>query len=175
MAKIKLDKQERAGLALAGLALFLVLGGLLYIPQGPMKDFRQSQSEVNRLKSDLLTTRSILQDEKKRVQEQRWIREALEQRPPNFSLLATLDALKNKIGLQKASVSSQSPPRGVDNVELANMDIEGMSLDQLLDLLHGVYQAGNLIVVYNMSTLTTMPDDQGLRCRLTFLTLKPGA
>jgi hypothetical protein len=173
MAKIKLDKQERAGLALAGLALFLLAAGLIYIPQGPLEDFRQSQREVTRLQSDLLTTRSILQDENQRVLEQRWIREALEQRPPNFSLFAALEGLKNEVGL-KASLSSQSPPRGAENVELVNMDIEGMSLEQLIDLLHGVYQSGNLIVVYNMGTLTTMADDMGLRCRLTFLTLKSG-
>lgn len=175
MDKFKLDRQERAGVIVAGCALLLILAGLLYIPAGPLKDYRESGQRVARLETDLNMTLSLLMDEQDRVASQQWMKDALDERGPGFSLLAFLDRVKQQAGLEGARLQNQPPPRGVDNVELVHMEISSMSLSQWLDLLHAVYSSGNLIVVYNMSSLSPSDSGRGLEARVTFLTIKPQA
>ncbi|MFP4501463.1 MAG: hypothetical protein ACLFTT_10730 [Candidatus Hydrogenedentota bacterium] len=172
MAKIKLDKQEQVGIGVAALAIMLVIAGLLYIPSGPLRDYRESEQRVEKLRSDLNLTRSILLDEARRVESQRWIEEALDRRGQSFSLLQFLDGVKSRVGLSQAGIENKPAPRGLDNVDLVGMEVTGMSLEQCIDLFHEVYSANQLIVVYSMSSLGPSNRRQGLDLSITFLTLK---
>lgn len=173
MRKLQLNPRDRLGLLLAALAVTVVLAWLSYMPAGPLKRYRESIQEVETLKSNLLVAQLARLDEQQRVEAQKWIKKGIEERGPAFKLMTFLDDVVREKELGgRAQLQNQSPPRGVENVELVNISMENVSLPELVDFLHSVYASGKLVVVYNLSFLGPGPENQGLECRVTFLTLK---
>ena len=172
-SKIQIDPRDRLGFLVAGLALTIVVAGLLFVPAGPLKNYRDSQAEVKSREDDLLMAQMALMDERQRVEAQKGIVEGLEQRGAGFDLLTFVNEVVGKLGLRdRANLQNQAPPRGTENVSLVNLEVKGASLKELIDLLHGIYGSGKLVVLYNMNFLGPSPDGKGLVCRVTFLTLK---
>lgn len=173
MRSLQLNQRERLGVLLAALAVTVVLAWVLYMPAGPLKRYRESIQEVEDLKRNLMLARLAKLDEEQRVEAQKWIKKGIEERGVGFKLMTFLDEVARQRGLGgRAQLQNQSPPRGVDNVELVNISMEGVTLKELVDFLHAVYSSGKLIVVYNLNFLGPGPNDQGLECRVTFLTLR---
>lgn len=171
-SKIQIDPRDRLGFLVAGLAITIVLAGLLFVPAGPLKNYRASQAEVESLEQDMLLAQAMRWDEQQRIESQKWIAEGLEQRGSGFNLLTFLNEVLAQNGLRdRVSLQNQAPPRGVENVSLVYLDAKGISLKELLDLLHAIYSSGKLIVVYNMNYAGPAPDGNGLDCRVTFLTI----
>lgn len=171
-SKIQIDPRDRLGFLVAGLALLIVIAGLLFVPAGPLKNYRNSQSEVASLEHDMTLAQLTRLDEQQRIESQKWIAEGLQQRGPGFNLLTFCNEVVAQNGLRdRVTLQNQAPPRGVENVSLVYLDAKGISLKELLDLLHTVYSSGKLIVVYNMNFAGPAPDGKGLDCRVTFLTL----
>ncbi|HNR29261.1 MAG TPA: hypothetical protein PKI11_00085 [Candidatus Hydrogenedentes bacterium] len=173
MRDLNLTPRERLGMLMAAFAVTLVLAGVLYMPAGPLKWYRASTQEVESLQRGLLLAQLSRVDEEQRVEAQKWIKNAMQERGVGFNLMTFLSQVVQQKGLVgRAQLQNQSPPRGVENVELVNVSFEGMTLTELLDFLHAVYASGKLIVVYNMNFLGPGPHDRGIDCRLSFLTLK---
>lgn len=171
--KVRIDPKDRLGFLVAGLALAIVLAGVFFVPAGPLKHFRMSRDEVGALEQELKLAQLARMDEQQRIASQKWIAEGLEQRGEGFNLLTFFNEILAKNGLKgdRVSLQNQTAPRGVENVSLVYLDAKGISLKELLDLLHAVYSSGKLIVVYNMNFAGPAPDGKGLDCRATFLTI----
>lgn len=173
MSSLKLDPRDRLSVLLALLAVTLVLCGLMLIPAGPLRKYRESKAKVESLESSLKQVQLLRIDEMQRVESEKWIKEALEKRGGGFSLFTFLSEAVKQHGLDgRARLQNQNAPRGLENVEMINMNAQGVKLEELVNFLHAIYASNKLIVVYNMNFLGPMQDGKGLECRITFLTPK---
>ena len=114
-------------------------------------------------------------EQEQRIESQQAIREQLRARPASFNFFTEVDrmvtdaSLKARAQLNKTRVSSEAGPQ-----ELIELRLTGVSLDELADLLHRVYEKNSLIAVYQMNYLRPSHDGKGLECSITFSTIKPG-
>ncbi|MCC6144499.1 MAG: hypothetical protein IT368_11895 [Candidatus Hydrogenedentes bacterium] len=178
MSSGNLDRRERIGLTIGGVAFLFVLALLLYVPLGPRQDYLASKQELLRLQRQLATLQSAKIDEEERLRTQEVLRERLAARPPGFDLLAFLNGALRDSGLtDRYELQSGRPPGnandpGTADLVTAQLRVSGVTLTELLDFLHRVYANQNLIVLYKLDWLRATPNNQGLDLNVTFLTIR---
>lgn len=178
MASLSLDRKERTGLLIGGVAAFLVLCMLAYVPLGPRARYIESGQELGRLDSQRNLLLLAKMDEEDRLSQQETMREWLEARPRTFDLLAFLSRSLNEAGLSgRYELQSGRAPAGAgggdaQNLVTAQLRLSGVTLKELLDFLHKVYANQNVIVLYRLDWLRTTPNNQGLDLNVTFLTVR---
>jgi hypothetical protein len=178
MSNAALDRRERIGLMIGGVAFLFVLALLIYVPLGPRQDYLASKQELIRVQRQLNTMQAAKIDEEERLLKQEALRERLAARPAGFDLLAFLNKALNDSGLtNRYELQSGRPPgnpSGGESADLvtAQLRVSGVTLSELLDFLHRVYANQHLIVLYKLDWLRATPNNQGLDLNVTFLTIR---
>lgn len=174
MPTLKLDQRERAALALGGLALFLVILLAFYIPAGPKRRYTRAADRVADLQTELKLATLEEIEEKDRLASQEVLMEKLAARPPSFDFFAFVDQtvrennLVERYNLNDYKTRTSSPKQ-----PMVDLRLEGVTLKELVELLHSLYNSANLITLYKMDQLRPAPKNEGLDCQLTLMTLRP--
>ncbi len=171
--KVKLDAKEQLSLLCGGVAFVLVLFMLVYIPIGPKKDYLRSAANAETSYNNLVQTRLNKIQAVQRQKSMEKFKGILRKRDPRFDLFAFVGRqlsekeLMGRAKLDEVPVSKRAPANRPE-VRLA---LRGVDMAELIDFLHGVYASQNLIVVNKMTVYAT-PNNKGLNCDLTLLTIK---
>lgn len=176
--KPKTDKRESAGLMFSIIAIVLVLFMLFLIPTGPMKKYKDSQRELASLREELDIVRQMKEAELARLQSQDQVMELLKTRSPNFDLWSFMNTVLTATDLkERANLENYRPrvARGEESedVTMVRLRLDGVTLDELIDMLHAVYSSDNLVVVHKVDYVRPASNDKGIECSLTLLSPKP--
>lgn len=172
---MQLESKDRSWLAVCGLAIFLVLMMAWWVPAGPRRNYLESESALSSAREELELTKLLKLEEEMRVASEKPILERLSVRPASFNFFTLVDQtlteakLKERAELNKVRVSSDASPQ-----ELLELRLNGVSLTELVDFLHRVYEKESLVAVYQMNYLRPARDGRGLECNITLATIKPG-
>jgi hypothetical protein len=172
---IQLENRDRSWLAAAGLALFVVLLLAYWVPAGPRKAYLNSLTALSGAQDELDTTQLLKLEEELRIESQQSIRDQLKARPATFNFFAEVDRtltdakLKERAELNKSRASKEDSPQ-----EMIELRLSGVSMEELVDFLHRVYEKNSIIAVYQMNYLRPASDGRGLECDMTLVTIKPG-
>jgi len=171
--KTSLDAREKLGLVFSGLTLALVLGMLVYVPNGPRKDFLQSQTDLKQARHQLVMTQKMKAEEEARLRSQEALMAKLEARPPTFDFFSFVNRILRQTNLTGRAKLDNYRARTVSPKQpMVQLKLQGVSLKELVDFLHQIYSSGNLVALYKMDRLYPALNNQGLDCDLTLVTLK---
>ncbi len=168
MSKPKLQKREKAVLAIGAALLVIALG--YHLGQKPLAEYEQSQLEVQRARTRLEEARLWREEVTIERAGQEELQRRIKARGRRFDLLTyvqgALDAAKLQDRSSLDSRRSVIAPRDLAQVELA---LRGVSLEELVGLLHRIYAGENLVVLYKLTHIRPERDGKGLICKITFL------
>lgn len=169
---LNLDLKEKIALFLGILASVMVLLLAVYVPVGPRKWYKDSQAELASVKEELQLQTLFRQEEEERLNKQKVLMEKLKGRPAEFSLFTYVDNLLTSTNLRNRAQLEQYRPRNASPKQpMVQLRLQGIDFKELVDFLHKVYSSGNLIAVYKMDYLRPAPNEKGLDCDITFVTL----
>lgn len=178
MNNIQLSRNEQIGIVLAAVAVMAVIFLGLYTFAGPRRAYAKSQADVVGLVDQLSSFRSLKQQEEQRLARQETLMKVLAARPAGFNLFSFVDETIGKLEM-RGFANTTNAPRGrdakADKLDLVQLELRGVGLKQILDVLHALYASNNLIAVQRMDRLAPSKtnEGQGLDCTLILATLKP--
>ncbi len=171
--KWNLSRREQIGLACGIVALLLVVFMLIYVPMGPKKRYERSLSDLESLRNQLRVTRLLKADEAARLRNQAPLMKRLEARPANFELFSAVDKLLKNHNLKDRASLKDDRGRNQSPKQLrVRLELEGVSLAELVDFLYTVHASENLMAVYKVNRLTPHARNQGLDCDLVLVSVK---
>lgn len=177
MENIELDNESRSKLAVWFLIFVIIAGLAWWVPSGPRAQYMQAreQLEASQMNVDLAMLDKI--DAETRIEQQRPIADRLNTRPANFNFITFLQRTLSDVKLQERSSLNQVRRSNQDSemIELVEVRLNSVSLQELVEFLHRVYDANNLIALHQLSYLRPAANTQGLECMLTFITLRADA
>ncbi len=171
--RINLDRRGQAALVCAFITLWICGALLIFIPMIPQKKFRQSEDRIADLKQQITMTLLMKSEEEERLRRQEKLREQLNARPPTFDLISYLNTqlrganLAGRFTLENYRTRQSSP-----KLPMAQLKLTGVSLKELVDVLHTLYASNNLIVMYKLERLHPANNNKGLDCELILATVK---
>jgi len=169
-------KQQTRWESLACLvAVIFVIFMALFIYTGPWKKYKQAESQLDELKQRVAQLNDAKKSESARLQGQEQVTAQLRERKPDFDLWSFMNGLLTETNLKNRANLENAKPRGekreaLTEVAMVQLRLTGVTLGELVDLLHKVYASKDLIVLYRMDHLRTAGDNKGLDCDLTFMT-----
>ncbi len=172
-------QKSQFGAMVAIVAVSLVVFMALYVPTGPLKKYRLARMTVESLRGEMKVTEMAKQAEEARLLAQDALMDRLNERQPGFDLWTFLKNSLSETGIEKANLSKVAAGGRDDlaqHVTMVKMQVSGISLEQLVNLLHRIYASNNLIVLRKLEYLRAASDGHGLECSLIFLSPNaPGA
>lgn len=170
---MKVDRREQLGLICGFVALLMVVFMLAYIPLDPHKRYEDSRQKLTGLQRQLSIIQLLLDEEKQRVQSQEKFMRLLQERDKRFEIFAFMNRVLSETDLLgRAQLETLRSRRLVsDDQPRVRLQLRGVSLEELINLLHKVYSSENLVVVQK-ADLRPAANDKGLNCDLTFVTVK---
>ncbi|MBI2433953.1 MAG: hypothetical protein HYV26_13885 [Candidatus Hydrogenedentes bacterium] len=173
MNSLKLEKRDTVAIICASLVLLLVLFMAFYLPVGPMKKYRQAQNELNNTRNELHNLQQLKQEELTRLQSQDELRQRLSTRPKSFDLIPFVDQVLRETALnQRAELSSSRSRANTSRQPMAELELKGVSLEELVTFLHRIYDSNNLVAIYQVDHIRPAQDNKGLDLSLKLVTLK---
>jgi hypothetical protein len=132
---------------------------------------------VDELRQRYARLEQAKETEEARLRSQDELMARIQQRKPNFDLWSFMNKLLTEGKLNERAVLENFRPRTErrgesQDVAMVQLRLSGVSLKELVDLLHKVYASGDLVVMYKLEYLRPMADAKGLECNVTFLTPK---
>jgi hypothetical protein len=153
---------------------------LLFIITGPLKRYKVAVGDLaaQRERHSLLVQEK--QVEQARLQSQEQIMVRLKERRPNFDLWSFMNTILTETKLKDRANLENFRPRAdkkglSDDVTLVQLKLTGLTLSELVSLLHKIYSSNDLVVMYRLEYLRPTSDGKGLECNITFLTPKANA
>lgn len=177
MNNIQLNRSEQIGVVLSAVAVMATIFMGMYTFAGPRRAYTKSQAEVTGLVDQLNSFRSLKQQEEQRLARQETLMKVLAARPAGFNLFSFVDETIGKLEL-RGFANTTNAPRGrgdakVDKLALVQLELKGVGLKQILDVLHALYASNNLIAVQRMDRLApSQSTGNGLDCTFILATLK---
>jgi len=171
--ELNLDQRERLGLIFAATAVLLVVFLLIYIPTGPREKYRKARQQVRSLGEDLKLAALVREEEEQRLKSQKTLMERLEARPDNFVFITFIERKLVETQLRDRAELDQYRPRGASARQpMVKLRLENVSLEELVNFLHEVYSSQNVVALYQLRKLEPAPNNRGLDCDMTLVTLK---
>ena len=170
----QLEKRDQIALVCAGLVLVLVLFMAFYLPSGPMRKHQEAERALRDARQQLSMWQMQKQEQLARLESQEEFRQRLAARPRNFQLISFLDQMIIETGLKGREDLRTSRDRLAQtqrNLPMADLELSGISLEELVNFLHRVHSSGNLVAVYRIGHITPARDKRGLDLSLTFVTV----
>lgn len=126
---------------------------------------RQAHDSVLQLEEIRFMRELILED--RRGQE--ILRAKIAQRKPNFDLYSHINKTVREIGIQQlVTLKSGGSMAGV-SIDAVDLDLRGVNMKQLIDLMHSLYESDNLITLKSLGSLRPAPGNKGLNCTMTLI------
>jgi len=166
MPKLNLQKRERLMVAVGVVAVIAILL-YLFVPsylekydqaRARLETARQNLTEAKDMRNQVLALRSGEQA----------VREMAARRASSFDLMAVISTkLRQTDLIERAEMQSG---RGlIPGATSVTVNLNGVTLEELVDLLYLIYSSDSLVVLYNMRTLRPAQDGLGLDCTVTFV------
>lgn len=171
--RINLDRRGQTALVSTFITLWICGALLVFIPMMPQKKFRQSEDKIADLKQQLKMTLMMKTEEEDRARRQEKLIEQLNARPPTFDLISFLNTqlrnanLAGRFTLENYRTRQSSPKQ-----PMAQLKLNGVSLDELVSVLHKLYASNNLVVMYKLERLHPANNKKGLDCEFILATVK---
>lgn len=172
------NKQDRLSFVFAATAAALVVFMLVFIPINPLRKYRQSVNALESTRQEFQSTVDLRDAHLERLRNQEILMKGLKKRNAGFDLWSFLsdvlaqEGLRDDIrtrDLRKVPAKLQRTADPSKQVTMVELELTGITLEELTNVLHKVYDSNNLIVVYHM-LLRPGSNNRGLDCELTFLT-----
>lgn len=173
MGASDLDKRDRGTLFFAGLFVLLALFMAVYVPASLGKRYKSAKGQLAQKQQELQLAQLDLLAEQDRVQSQEKLLAVLNARDPRFDLFSFVNGalkdtkLSDRAKLEIAPTTRNSSP----NHPMVDLELTGVSLEELIELFYKVGGSNNLIAVHKM-TIEPAVRDRGLKCEVVFVTLK---
>lgn len=168
-----LDKRDKGTLFFAGLFVLLALFMAVYVPASLGKRYQSAKGQLAQKGQELQLAQLDLLAEQDRVQSQEKLLAVLNARDPRFDLFTFVDGmvkdakLNDRAKLDFAPTTRNSSP----NHPMVKLELNGVSLEELIELFYKVGGSNNLIAVHKLS-IEPAVRDRGLACEVVFVTLK---
>ena len=166
--KLNLQKRELymliGGLAIIGCIAVYLLG------QGPLKEYERAQKRVEAARERLDRVTMLRDNVLLARSDQQAVVRAAQMRPAGFDLWSYINRAVGQTNLQ-ANAKVESPRRSTSSgvaMSEVQLSLNGVSLEDLVDLLHLIYDGKSLVVVRKIDYLREARDSKGLDCRITF-------
>ena len=178
MAEKKTEKQDRLSFIFAATAVALVVFMLMFIPTNPMRKYKSSVEDLEYARQEFETTVMLRDAHIERLRDQEILMERLNDRAQSFQLWSFLNLVLTEQDLKNRTrrlenYRDRSGERS-DQITMVEWEVDGLTLEELANVLHRVYSSNNLVVVYKM-TLRAARSNRGLECTLVFLSPSQGA
>ncbi len=149
-----LGRRDKLALSVAAvvLALFIILQLIIF----PVIDRRASLRDLlESKKSRLLELKTLAAEYEALSQNARGNEDQLKQRPKGFTLFSFLDALAGKSGIKQNIIYMKPSTTHLKNspytLSTVEMKIQSLTMEQLVNFLHGVEIASEMIYIKRMS------------------------
>ncbi|MBL7645336.1 MAG: hypothetical protein JNK74_03995 [Candidatus Hydrogenedentes bacterium] len=173
MGTSDLDKRDKGTLFFAGLFVLLALFMAVYVPSSLGKRYKSAKGQLAQKQQELQLAQLDLLAEQDRVQSQEKLLAVLNARDPRFDLFSFVNGvlkeakLSDRAKLEIAPTTRNSSP----NHPMVELELNGVSLEELIELFYKVGGSNNLIAVHKMSIKPAVKA-RGLVCELSLVTLK---
>jgi len=169
-----LDTREKGTLVFAALFLALTLFMAVYVPNTWGKRHAAAQSQLNQKKQELQLAQVEKLAEEARVASQQQLLELLDARGASFSLFPFINGMVSEAGLsERAKLGNDQSARNRQQWPkhpMVELELNGVSLDELVDLLYKIRSSNNLVSIFKME-MEPAVRDRGLRCTITFVSI----
>ncbi len=149
-----LGRRDKLALSVAAavLALFIILQLIIF----PVIDRRARLRDLlESKKSGLLELQTLAAEYEALSQNARGNEDQLKQRPKGFTLFSFLDALAGKSGIKQNIIYMKPSTTNLKNspytLSTVEMKIQSLTMEQLVNFLHGVEIASEMIYIKRMS------------------------
>lgn len=176
MNNLQLDRNEQIGVVLCSVAVIALIFLGMYIATGPKKAYERSRADLQGVVDQLGTLQALKVSEEDRVQRMSTLMETLKSREASFDLLGFVDKLMTEKGLKGTNANFENARRGREaspNMQLVSLSLSSVGMNDIVDVLHGIYASNNLIIVQSIDRMRPAESGQGMDCNLTLASLKP--
>jgi type II secretory pathway component PulM len=165
--RIQLQPREKRVIIIGVVCLALIAA--FQLSRTPWRAYQASFNELEATEARLDQARLWFQFVSGAQAEQGALVELINDRQGYTSLRAYIDAAVREHDLvRRSSYESRELPAN-PSMESVTVSLRGVSMAELLDFLHGLYERNPLLVMDSMSRLGPNPSQQGLDCEMTFL------
>ena len=170
-----LDRREQFGLVFGLLGLALVILMALYIPSGPLRRYRQSEANLDALRQSLSGLQLAVSEQEAVLKSQESFMQRLQTRPSSFEFYSFMNALLQQSGFTDRYTlnNAHQQRRASPKQPMLDLELTGITLEELVNFLHKIYASENLIVVQRVTNLQPGDDGRGLDCEMTLATVLP--
>ena len=170
-----LDKREKGTVIFAALFLVLALFMAFYVPNSWGKRYKAAKAKLAQKEQELQLARLDKITEEERVHSQQQLLEQLEARGATFSLFPFVNGVVSEVGLSDraklANAKSARTRKKWPKHPMVDLELNGVSLKEVVDLLYKIRSSKNLVTVYTLE-MEPAVRDKGLRCEITFVSVK---
>ncbi len=166
MAKTKLKKREWTFIVIGVSVVALAI--LVPFARKAQAAHKKSEAQLTQAQNrvrDAQELRMIIEAERSG---QEAIQGRLEARPANFSLYSFANRCLRENGLEGRAELSTGNSR-VPTLESTDLELIGVSMEELVNFLHQLLANDNLIVVQKLDYLRPARDGKGLDCEMALL------
>lgn len=169
-----LDGREKGTLVFAVLFLILAIFMAVYVPGTWGKKYKDARNLLRQKQQELQLAQLDKLAEEERVRSQQQLLEQLNARGGNFSLFPFVNSMVNEAGLSdRAKLGNDQSARNRNQWPrhpMVELELTGVSLTDIVDLLYKIRGSKNLVAIYKME-LEPAVRDRGLRCEITFVSV----
>ncbi len=171
MAKLNLENREQRVVAVGAIAAVLIVGWML--ARGPLDTYRQSKEDLRTAAENLETTRLLHGEILKARNNEELIRKQIARRG-NLDLSSFVSTIVREKGLYERNAEVKAFQRVFksDKLVAVQVELKGVSAEELLDVLHRIYSSENLVVLHKLDWIKLALNQQGLDCNMVFFSPK---
>ena len=170
-----LDSREKGTLIFAVLFLLLAVFMAFYVPNSWGKRYKAAKSLMKQKQGELQLAQVDKLTEEERVRSQQELLQLLEARGAGFDLFSFVSGVmqetglgeRGKLGTDQSARNRKQWPRH----PMVELELTGVSLEEVVGLLYKIRSSNNLVAVYKMEMEPAIRD-KGLRCEITFVSVK---
>ncbi len=168
MANFKLQDRERRMVIMGGIAAVAIIGYL--VGEGPYEAYRDSGQKLEQAQSRLKQAQRIHDRVIENRNKQALLKEKLVVKPGFDLLNFVYDAVQNGGLSARANIDNNSrATTGSTDLASVRVGLRGVSLAELVDFLHHIYDSGNLVVLHDLDQIGPSSDKKGLDCEMVFV------
>jgi hypothetical protein len=174
MPKVTMQKREKMVVVVGAAVVAIIIGQWLFSDRGPLSAYRQSVRQVEAARRRLLEAQLIRDEALDRQQSSQALDAVLNERGA-FRLYSHIDQalqaqnLKGGAEGSRATLETQNTAVRSASFEAVKLQLEGVSMDELIELLVRIYSGNNLVVLDRLDELRPTDSGQGLRCSMVFV------
>lgn len=170
MAKMALQKRERV--LLIGGTILVVLVAAYIFGKGPWEKYKASAATLAEARDRVKQVARMRDAVIEARQSEEVIQARLKERGGFDLYTAIKDALRNAKLLDRGAELQTKKAATSDKFSAVQLNLEGVSMEELVGLLYAIYSANDLVVLRDLQKLTPAEDRKGLACQMTFISPK---